>query len=43
MENTRYNGDVTVKECSERVTGKDGLSNWLAVTLLVNVMIQPML
>ena len=43
MENTRYNGDVTVKECSEWVTGKDGLCNWLPVTLLVNVMIQPML
>ena len=40
---TRYNGEVTVKECSERVTGKDGLSNWLPVTLLFNVMIQPML
>ena len=43
MKYMRYNGDVTVKECSERVTGKDGLSNWLPVTLLVNVMRQPML
>ena len=43
MENTRYNGDVTVKECSELMTGKDGLCNWVPVTLLVNVMRQPIL
>ena len=43
MEITRYKGDVTVKECSELMVGKDGLCNWVPVTLLVNVMRQPML